>query len=339
MQDKDRGGNLKATATANSNIALVKYWGKRNERLILPQNSSISMTLDKLHTTTTVEFSGKNIKDEVVIDGKKSKGEELERVIEHLDLVRRMAKTSLAAKVESENNFPKAAGLASSASGFAALSLAATKALGLHLDKKELSMLARRGSGSAARSIYGGFAEWVRGGLEDGSDSYAKQIATEEHWPELAMVVTVVTPKEKKIKSRPGMAQTVANSPLYKSWLETIESDLSCMREAVGEKKFTLLGATAELNALKMHATMHTTTPHIIYWEPETITIMKEVMVMREEGVECYFTIDGGPQVKVLCLDPQAKKIQKRLEGIKAVKQTMLCHAGQGAKLLNKGLF
>ncbi|MAG18185.1 MAG: diphosphomevalonate decarboxylase [Candidatus Diapherotrites archaeon] len=330
---------MKATAIANSNIALVKYWGKRNEEIILPQNSSISMTLDSLHTTTTVEFSKKLKEDSLIIDGKKVPENETEKVSKHLGLVRKLSGKELFAKVESENNFPKAAGLASSASGFAALSLAATKAFDLHLDKKELSVLARQGSGSASRSIFEGFAEWLKGSQIDGSDSYAKQIAPKDHWPELTMVIPVLTTKEKKIKSRAGMTQTVANSPLYQSWLDTIESDLDKVREGILEKRFSQLGKTAELNALKMHSTMLTTDPHIIYWEPQSITMMKEVMLMREEGIEAYFTIDGGPQIKILCLDKNAKKIENRVKEMKEVKKTYLCKAGDGAKLIDKDLF
>ncbi len=331
---------MKATALANSNIALVKYWGKRDERLILPQNSSISMTLDKLHTTTTVEFSDKYRDDQLKIDGKKiAEGEELERVQHVLNLARNMAQTRLHCRVESENNFPKSAGLASSASGFAALALAATKALGLNLDRRELSILARQGSGSASRSIYGGFAEWMKGTHPDGSDSYARQVAGKEHWPELCMAVTVVTGAEKKIKSRAGMAHTVTNSPLYRAWLETVEADLEKVRSGILEKNFPLLGTTAELNALKMHSTMLTTTPRIIYWQPETIDVMKEVVQMREEGIECYFTIDGGPQVKVLCLEKDAKKVLKRAAGVKGVQKTILCRAGEEARIAEKGLF
>ncbi|HLC80117.1 MAG TPA: diphosphomevalonate decarboxylase [archaeon] len=330
---------MKSTAIANSNIALVKYWGKRNEKLILPHNSSISLTLDGLYTTTTVEFSPKYKKDELSIDEQKIEGEELQRATGQLNLIRKMGKTSEFCKIESKSNFPKSAGLASSASAFAALSLAATKALDLHLTAKDLSVLARQGSGSACRSIYGGFAEWMRGTHEDGSDSYAKQIAPQDHWPELAMVVSVVTSKEKKIKSRAGMAQTVANSPFYKAWRETVDLDLQKVREGILEKNFTLLGSTSELNALKMHATMHTTTPHIIYWEPETITMMKEVMAMREDGIECYFTIDGGPQVKILTLERNVKAVQKRVQEMKEVQKIYVCHAGSGARVIGKGLF
>lgn len=330
---------MKATAKANSNIALVKYWGKRDEKLILPQNSSISMTLDKLHTITTVEFSGKLSKDELTIDGEKIEGLELERVETHLDLIRKKLGERTFAKIESKNNFPKSAGLASSASGFAALTIAATKALDLHLDKRELSILARQGSGSASRSIDGGFVEWMKGSMEDGSDSYAKVIAPKEHWEELTMIVTVLTEKEKKIKSREGMQRTVENSPMYKTWLETVDKDLENMREGILEKDFLTVGKTAELNALKMHATMHTTKPPIIYWEPETIRLMKEVIVMREEGIDVYFTIDGGPQVKILCLEKNASKIENRVKELKEVKKTIKCKTGGEAKLIDEDLF
>ncbi len=330
---------MKATAIANSNIALVKYWGKRDEKLILPHNSSISMTLDNLHTTTTAEFSEKQKQDTLTIDGQKISGEELERASNQLNLIRKIGASSQKAKIVSESNFPKAAGLASSASGFAALTLAATKALGLDLSARELSIIARQGSGSACRSFHDGFVEWTKGTLEDGTDSYAKQIAPKDHWPQLCMLVLVVTSKEKKIKSRAGMTQTVANSPLYNAWLESVEEDLTKVHEGILEKKFTQLGTTAELNALKMHSTMLTTTPHIIYWAPQTITMMKEVMAMREEGLECYFTIDGGPQVKILCLERNAKKIQKRVTEMKEVEKTYFCHAGDGARVTSKELF
>ncbi|MCR4369089.1 MAG: diphosphomevalonate decarboxylase [archaeon] len=330
---------MKSTAIANSNIALVKYWGKRDEKLILPTNSSISMTLDKLHTTTTVEFSPSLKEDQIKIDGKKILGEEAKRVSQHLGLVRKMKGENLFARVESENNFPKAAGLASSASAFAALSLAATKAIGFALSRRELSILARQGSGSASRSIQGGYNEWMKGTKEDGSDSYSKQIAPQSHWQELRMLVTVLTTKEKKVKSRAGMAQTVANSPLYKAWLETVEKDLETVRSSILEKSLFRLGPCAELNALKMHSTMMTTQPHIMYWEPESIAMMKEVMQMREDGISAYFTMDGGPQVKILCLENDAKKIQKRASELKGVEKTILCSAGEDAKTIEKGLF
>ncbi|MHA2094149.1 MAG: diphosphomevalonate decarboxylase, partial [Candidatus Hodarchaeales archaeon] len=292
---------MKATALANSNIALVKYWGKRNTDLILPYNSSVSMTLDNLNTRTTIEFSKKISEYTLVINGKAAKGEELTRVANHLDLLQHSSPQKLFAKVMSESNFPKKAGLASSASGFAALTLAGTRALNQNLSNEELSIFARRGSGSASRSILGGFVEWQKGSKPDGSDSHAVQVEKEDHWPELSMIVTIISTEEKKVSSRAGMSQTVKNSPFYKAWLDTVESDVINMKTAISNKDFSLLGKVAENNALKMHATMHTTIPPIIYWEAGSLAIMKEVLNLREEGKECYFTMDAGPQVKILC--------------------------------------
>ena len=332
---------MKATATANSNIALVKYWGKRDKELILPMNGSVSMTLDKLFTKTTVEFSEKLAKDEFVLGGKKFAGneDEFSEVKAFLDLVRQKAKTRARAKVVSENNFPTAAGLASSASGYAALALAAGKAAGLEPDAKELSMLARRGSGSASRSIFGGFVEWVNGKKKDGSDCYAKQIASPEHWPEFTMITTIVSSAEKKVKSRAGMAQTVASCPLYRGWLDSVDKDIADVKKGILQKDFSLVGRTAEHNCLKMHATMIATPPGIIYWQPSTMRIIHAVQAFRDEGLECYFTIDAGPQVKVMCLQKDAKKIESRLKAIEGVKETHACHAGGKARLVQEHLF
>jgi len=332
------GAKMKATAKAHSNIALIKYWGKRDSNLMLPQNSSISMTLDKFYTITTVEFSEKQKEDELFINNEKQLGEELEGIKKPLDEIRKKAKISLKAKIFSENNFPTAAGLASSASGFAALALAASTAAGLKLNEKELSILARLGSGSASRSILGGFVEWQKGEKADGSDSYAVQIANEKHWLEFKMLVTIVSAKEKKIKSRAGMSQTVKTCPYYKAWLETINEDLNNVRKGIKEKNFSLVGSTAEFNALKMHATMITTKPSIIYWQPLTMQIIHLINELRDSGLECYFTIDAGPNVKVMCLEKDEKKLIKELEAINDIK-TVSCSAGPKASLINKHLF
>lgn len=331
---------MKATAKANANIALTKYWGKRDAKLMLPNNGSTSMTLDKLNTTTTVEFDKKYDRDIFVLDDKEFKeGEEYEEVKNHLDLIREMAGISEKAKVVSKNNFPTAAGLASSASGFAALSLAGSKAAGLNLDSKELSILARRGSGSATRSCEGGFVEWLRGERDDGTDSYAVQIAPPEHWPEFRMITTIVTTAAKKVKSRAGMAQTVKTCPMYAAWLDTVNEDIETMKRGVKEKNFSLVGQTAEYNCLKMHATMITTKPEIIYFMPATLAIIHAVLAWREEELECYFTIDGGPQVKVICLAKDQEEIMKRLQQIEGVQKTIICKPGEGPTLIEGHLF
>ena len=329
---------MKATVVANANIALVKYWGKRDSKLILPFNNSISMTCDGLSTKTTVEFSDSYKKDIVTINDEEMKRDE-KNVLGHLDRIRKMAGIKQYAKVVSESNFPVAAGLASSASGLAALSMAAAAAAGLKLDNKQLSILARLGSGSASRSILGGFAEWQKGEKCDGSDSYAVQIAPKEHWPEFRMITTIVQEAKKPVGSRAGMAQTVATSPYYKGWLETIEADLTVMRKAIREKDFALAAETAESNALKMHATMMTTKPPIVYWIPATLNIIHAVHGWRAEGMKCYFTMDAGPNVKVLCLQKDENEIVKRLSGVDGVKKMIICKPGDGAKIVKEHLF
>ncbi len=330
---------MKATAIANANIALTKYWGKRDKKLMLPQAGSTSMTLDGMTTTTTVEFDSKYDEDIVILNGEElTEGKELSKVIKHIDLIREMAGISEKAKVMSVNNFPTAAGLASSASGFAALSMAGAKAAGLDLGEKELSMLSRRGSGSASRSIAGGFVWWHRGEKEDGTDSFAEQIASPDHW-DLDMVVAVTTKEEKKIKSRAGMAMSVDNCPYYRKWVEECGKDIENVRKAITEKDFKLLGETVEMNCLKMHAVMMTTTPPIIYWNPSTIKIIHSVMEWRDGGLECYFTIDGGPQVKVLCWSKDSEEIEKRLKDLGVVEDTHICKVGGPAKMTDEHLF
>ncbi len=332
---------MKATAKANANIALTKYWGKRDKKLMLPQNGSTSMTLSDLYTITTVEFDKKYDKDSFVLDGKELEEGigEYEKVKKHLDLIREKAGISENARVESKNNFPTAAGLASSASGFAALSVAAAEASGLKLSPQEMSVLARMGSGSATRSILGGFVEWKRGEKDDGSDSVAEEIAPKEHWPEFRMITTIVSTAEKKVKSRAGMAKTIENCPYYKGWLATVNEDIENVKKGIKEKDFTLVGETAQYNCLKMHATMITTRPTMIYWMPATIAIMHSILAWKEEGLESYFTIDAGTQVKVICLEKDVPELEKRLQAVEGVQKTVVCKPGEGAKAIEEHLF
>ncbi len=329
---------MKSTATANANIALVKYWGKRDDTLILPQNGSISMTCGGLSTVTTVEFSGNHAKDTVTINDEELQKDEKD-ILGHIDRIRKMAKIQEKAKVVSETNFPVAAGLASSASGFAALTLAAATAAGLRLREKELTILSRQGSGSSCRSICEGFAEWYRGRKADGSDSYAETIAKKDHWHEFRMIATIVSESRKKVSSRAGMKQTLQTCPYYLGWLDSVDEDMEVMREGIREKDFSAVGTTAEASCLKMHALMMTTKPAILYWEPATVDVMRAVLSWREEGLESYFTIDAGPQVKVLCLEKDEKELNKRLLELGGVKKTIVCKPGEGARLSEKHLF
>ncbi len=329
---------MKSTAAANANIALVKYWGKRDEKLILPQNSSISMTCDGLSTITTAEFSDRYDKDSVVINDEELKKDE-KNIVDHLDRIRSVAGIKDRARVVSKTNFPVAAGLASSASGFAALTFAAADAAGLKLGEKELTILTRQGSGSAARSVCEGFVEWHAGSRSDGKDSYAESIAGKIHWPEFKMIVTIITESKKKVSSRAGMSQTVRTSSFYKSWVDSVKEDLDQIRNGIKKKDFNTVGATAEQNCLKMHALMMTTKPAIVYWQPATMEIIASVQQWREAGVPCYFTIDAGPNVKVMCLEKDEKELTKRLLELEGVKRTISCGPGDGAKVVNKHLF
>jgi diphosphomevalonate decarboxylase len=329
---------MKATAIANANIALVKYWGKREKKLILPYNGSISMTCDGLFTTTTAEFSEDYDKDIIIINDEELKKDEKD-IASHIERIRQMARITDKAKIVSESNFPIAAGLASSASGLAALTLALSTAAGLKLGKKELSILTRQGSGSAARSILGGFVEWTRGERDDGTDSYAKQVADKNHWPEFRMITTIVTEAKKKVGSRAGMAQTVETCPYYEGWLKTVNNDLDIVRRGILNKDFTSVGSQTEHNCLKMHALMIATRPSIIYWIPPTMEIIQSVLAWREEGLGCYFTIDAGPNVKVICLEKDEKEINKRLLDLEGVIKTIICKPGDEAKLIDKHLF
>jgi diphosphomevalonate decarboxylase len=322
-----------ATAQAQPNIALVKYWGKRDVPLNLPAVGSLSITLDTLWTRTRVRFDASLTADRVRLNGK-SDDKEARRVSECLDLLRSRAGTSLHAEVDSENNFPTGAGLASSASGFAALVVAAAKALDLDLPAAELSALARRGSGSAARSIFGGFVEWSRGERSDGSDSIAKPILAADIWP-LAVVVAVTSTAQKSVGSTEGMNRTRDTSPYYDAWVNTAEADLAEARTAVLAKDFDKLAAVAEYSCLKMHALALAARPGLLYWNGATVEAMHAVRRLRAEGVPVFFTVDAGPQVKAVCLPEAAARVRDVLATVPGVLRLHETGLGGGARLLD----
>jgi diphosphomevalonate decarboxylase len=332
----------KASAKANANIALVKYWGKRDENLILPQNGSISMTVSALQAHTTVAFSESYRADSLVLNGKEmGPGDKNydDYVGRFLAVVRKETGAKMAAKIASRNNFPTSAGLASSAAGFAALAAAVNEALGMGLNKRELSILARKGSGSAARSVFGGFVEWKKGKKKDGSDSYTRQITSPQRWPEFRMLVCLSSKKEKKVKSRAGMQQTVDTSPFYNCWLDSVEDDLRRVKRGILRKDLSSVGKTAEENCLKMHALMMSTRPALIYWNAVTLDIINSVWRWREEGLECYFTIDAGPQVKIICLKDRLAELEKRCRRIKGLAGLIAAEPGEGPEIVSQHLF
>ncbi|MGO3885887.1 MAG: diphosphomevalonate decarboxylase [Mycetocola sp.] len=286
-----------AVATAHSNIALIKYWGKRNAALALPSTSSLSMTLDVFPTTTRVCFDDELAADSIVLDGAPMAATAASRVRTFLDLVRDLAGISTHAHVISDNAVPTGAGLASSASGFAALAGAASRAAGLTLSPRELSRLARRGSGSASRSVFGGLVQWNAG--TDDASSYAEPLPESDL--DIAMVVVVVNGAEKQVSSREGMQRTVTTSPFYEPWVSRSAEDLTQMREAIGAGDLERVCAVAESNALGMHGTMLGAVPPFTYWEPASLRVMSVVRDLRASGVVCGFTMDAGPNVKIIC--------------------------------------
>lgn len=320
---------MQATAIARSNIALVKYWGKRDAALNLPAAGSISMTLDGLETRTTVEFREGDV-DHVRINGVDLSGKELAKTSRFLDLVRPGA---LSAVVDSSNSFPTSAGLASSASGFAALALAATKAAGLDLSSQALSVLARRGSGSAARSIVGGFAIWHEGCREDGTDSFAEELAPQTHWDlHCLALVTVKGPKD--VPSTEGMNLTMRTSPYYKAWIQTVNQDLELAKDAILGRDFEALGEVAEGSCLAMHASAMAARPGVIYWSARTLELVHEVRSLRASGTPCFFTIDAGPHVKVFCPAEVAPKVRAHFQNHPAVVDILEARPGAGTELL-----
>lgn len=326
---------MKGTAVARANIAFIKYWGNLNDDLRLPMNGSISMTLDRLRTVTTVEFSPALTKDEIEVDGVEPSPGAKGRIVAHLDRLRSLVGESLKARVVSVNDFPTGVGLASSASGFAALTLAAAAALEMGLEDRELSTLARLGSGSATRSIWGGYVEWVAGAKHE--DSFASQIAPPEHW-EICDCIALVSTDTKEVASSEGH-RLAKSSPLYLARLSQVKEDLDRVREAILTRDFESLGSVAEREALSLHAIMMTSQPSLLYWTPATVRVMKEVRNWREEGHYVYFTIDAGPNVHLLTLPSCVEEIERALGKVEGVRQVIVCRPGQGVRLIEEHLF
>ncbi len=324
---------LKSTAKANTNIALIKYWGKRDERLFLPMNSSLSITLNNFYTITSVEFMEELTEDKVILNQSPVSATERIKISSFMDVIRRHAGVTLYANILTQNHVPTAAGFASSASGYAALAAAATKAIGLNLSKEELSRIARQGSGSASRSIYGGFVEWEKGSRDDGSDCVAHQIMDENSW-RLSILSVVITSDQKRVSSREGMKRTVETSPFYEGWLDTVDNDIKEAKKAIMVRDFIALGEVLEHNALKMHATMLGSRPPILYWDGGTLDVMHAIHGLRREGISAYFTIDAGPNIKVLCQPKDEEYVVNNLMRLEKVQRILRCHPGEGITYL-----
>ncbi|HAQ4489120.1 TPA: diphosphomevalonate decarboxylase [Enterococcus faecium] len=323
---------FKGKARAYTNIALIKYWGKKNEELILPMNNSLSLTLDAFYTETEVIFSDSYMVDEFYLDGTLQDEKATKKVSQFLDLFRKEAGLSLKASVISQNFVPTAAGLASSASGLAALAGACNTALKLGLDDLSLSRFARRGSGSACRSIFGGFVEWEKG--HDDLSSYAKPVPSDSFEDDLAMVFVLINDQKKEVSSRNGMRRTVETSSFYQGWLDSVEGDLYQLKQAIKTKDFQLLGETMERNGLKMHGTTLAAQPPFTYWSPDSLKAMDAVRQLRKQGIPCYFTMDAGPNVKVLVENSHLSEVQEIFTKLFSKEQVITAHAGPGIAII-----
>lgn len=322
-----------AAAQAQPNIALIKYWGKRRAEQNLPAVGSLSVTLQSINTRTRVAFDSSLVADKFSLNGMPAV-DQLGRVSACLDVLRSLAGVSLFAQVDSKNNFPTGAGLASSASGFAALVTAASAALGLGLDDTEKSAIARQGSGSAARSIFGGFVEWTRGERDDGRDSVAHQLLDAKAWP-LRVVIAITSTARKAVGSSEGMTRTMQSSPYQRAWIETQEEDLSEAREAVSARDFERLADVSEHSCLKMHALAMAARPGLLYWNGATIESIQVIRSLRREGTPVFFTVDAGPQVKAICLPEATKTVVDGLRAVDGVLDITESALGPGARLID----
>jgi diphosphomevalonate decarboxylase len=325
---------VKATAVANPNIAFVKYWGRADAALNLPANPSLSMNLAALTTVTTVDFRPGQPGDLVTIDDRVAEGPARDRVVAHLDRVRVLAGIEAPAIVASRSDFPAGTGLASSASAFAALSLAASRAAGLDLDEAALSRLARLGSGSACRSVPGGFVLWS--GDRD-ETSWGRQIAPPEHW-DLCDLVAVVARGHKAVGSHDGHG-LASTSPFYAARLAAVPELLADVRRGIEERDLAILGLAMEADALAMHGVMLTSRPSLLYWQPGTVAVLRAVRAWRDEGLAVYFTIDAGPNVHCFCRAADAGEVEARLGAVPGVEEVIGSGPGGGVRTVAYHLF
>ena len=320
----------RAAARALANVALVKYFGKRDLALNLPAAGSLSIALEPLETITSIDFDDQIDRDAVTLGGSPADAAFTARVTAFLDLVRALAGCTTPARVATQNAFPTGAGLASSASGFAALALAATRALGLDLDGPALSTLARRGSGSAARSIPGGFAVWNAGTRADGADSFAREIAGPRDL-ELRIVVGVTDPGPKALGSTAAMERTRATSPYYAGWIDAARGDLVDAIAAVEARDLERLGEIAERSALAMHGAALAARPGIAFWNGATIDALHCVRALRTQGRLAFFTCDAGPQPKALCAPADEEAVAAAFAELPGMRAVIRCRPGAGA--------
>jgi diphosphomevalonate decarboxylase len=320
-----------ATARAHSNIAFVKYWGNRDPSLRLPANSSISMNLSDLHTTTAVEWNDRLTEDTLTINGQAAGDRALHRVRNHLDVLRKRCKIDEYARINSSNNFPMGTGIASSASAFASLTVAATAALRVEISEREMSTLARLGSGSAARSIPSGFIEWHAGTSHE--TSFAESFAPPQHW-NLVDVIAIVSREHKRIGSTAGH-ETAVSSIFQSVRVASAPERIHSVKPAIMRRDFDRFASIVEEDSNLMHAVMMTSQPPLFYWEPLSLTIMKAVRRWRQqEGLQVCYTLDAGPNVHCICIASDAASISDRLLALSDRIEVLRSAIGGGAYVL-----
>lgn len=323
---------MKATAVASPNIAFIKYMGRKDAVLRLPENASISMNVSNLLTTTTVEFSDRYRKDEILLNGEQEEGEG-SRVVKHLDRIRKLAGIQSFAKVVSNNNFPIGTGLSSSSSGFAALTVAGAVAAGLQLNERDMSILARQGSGSACRSIPDGFVEWVDGDTSD--TSFAHTIFPADHW-DLADVVAIASTERKAVTSSVAHA-SVSSGPYYRARIARMPAKVTRCKELLAVRDFPAFGELLEEEALDLHVIFMSA--GIIYLTPQSLEIIKHVPLWRAQGLPVYFTLNTGQDVHLICEKPHATDVSDALKKISVVREVIVSEAGRGARVVDETLF
>jgi diphosphomevalonate decarboxylase len=321
------------TSVACANIAFIKYWGNRDQRMRIPSNGSISMNLDGLYARTQVTFDSALCCDDYLnLNGRTESEAALRRVSAFLENVRNLAGIQTFARVVSENNFPMGTGIASSAAAFAALALAASRAAGLMLSEAELSRLARLGSGSACRSIPGGFVEWHEG--RGDVDSYAFSIAPESHW-NLVDCVAVLKTGHKAVGSTEGHS-IAGTSPLQAARVADTPRRLAICRSAILQRDFAALAECIEQDSNMMHAVMMTSSPPLFYWEPGSLELMQAVKRWRKAGLPAAYTLDAGPNVHILCEGSARAEVERRLTELPFVQQLLTAPPGGPARLVGE---
>jgi diphosphomevalonate decarboxylase len=321
---------MRATALAHPNIAFIKYWGIRDLDLRLPANDSLSMTIGPLATRTTVEFDQGLSQDALILNSHPVSGPALTRMQGFMDRMRQQAGKTIYARVTSDNNFPISAGLASSASAYAALALAGTSALGLKLSEPELSSLARFGSGSASRSIPGGFVSWQTD--PQAQSSFAESFAPPDHW-RLCDCIAMISTSHKAVSSQEGM-KNAPSSPLQAARIADTPRRLHICKRAILNRDFEALAKVIEQDSNMMHAVMMTAEPPLFYWHPQSIALMKAVRVWQAEGLPVTYTLDAGPNVHVICPQVGADKIIQRLRQFPGVLDVIQAFPAGPARLI-----